>query len=234
MTQKDKNLILSIETSTNICSVCLSLDEDIVAYRENKEKNAHSRMLSIMIENLFKQTKYEIKDLKIVAISKGPGSYTGLRIGVSTAKGIAYGLDIPLISVDTLKILASACREKYSNYAYMPMIDARRMEVYCAIYDKELKEIKKISADIVDENLYDEYIKDNNIIIIGDGAEKCRDVLKNKRFVFDNEISLSASNMPKLVMEKLKNEQYEDVAYFEPYYLKQFIAVKSHVKGLYD
>lgn len=231
--KREKPLILSIETATGICSVCLSFGEDVVAYKESREKNAHSQMLSVLIEQLFQNSEYSIKDLDAVAVSKGPGSYTGLRIGVSSAKGIAYGLDIPLISVETLQILAYSSSLKYGGKYYMPMIDARRMEVYTAIYDSEMKEVKSISADIIEEDLYKDILQGKEIVLSGDGAEKCQKVLNDSRYVYDLETALSAKYMVHFAVEKYNNNQLEDVAYFEPYYLKEFIAQKSHVKGLY-
>lgn len=227
-------LILSIETATNICSVCLSEGNRPLEYRECKESNAHSKKLSLLIDDIFKTYGKNIKsDLDIVAVSKGPGSYTGLRIGVSTAKGLAYGLNIPLIGVDTLSILAKAARDKHKGFAYMPMIDARRMEVYNAIYDENLKIVKPVSADIIEEDLYRHYHGFGSIVLVGDGAAKCREVLKEKVYIYDEEICLSAKDMAELAEKKYEEKAFEDVAYFEPYYLKDFIAKKSTVKGLY-
>lgn len=234
--RKEQPLILSLETSTEICSVCLSLGKEVLAYEQSEEKNAHSKMLSLLIDEIFhKSEDWKMKDLDGIAVSKGPGSYTGLRIGVSSAKGLAYGLDIPLISVDTLLILACHSQKKYPNNLYMPMIDARRMEVYTAIYDNDFKIIKDISADIVEEDLYKGYFKDKkNIIVVGNGAEKCREVLNDKRYVFDNDIKLSAQDMVDFAVDKYNRKEKEDVAYFQPYYLKEFIAAKPHIKGLYE
>lgn len=231
--KEEKPIILSIETAAGNCSVCLSKGEDIVAYKENEEQRQHSQKLSVLIEELFLNTHYTIQSINAVAVSKGPGSYTGLRIGVSSAKGIAYGLDVPLISVETLQILAYGASLKYKDVLYMPMIDARRMEVYTAIYDGEFQTIKPISADIIEEDLYKEYHKDKKIVLLGDGAEKCKTVLNDTNYIYDLDTQLSAKNMVKFALDKYMLKDFEDVAYFEPYYLKEFIAQKSHVKGLY-
>jgi tRNA threonylcarbamoyladenosine biosynthesis protein TsaB len=234
----DTPLILLVETATTICSTALSLGDKIVACEESIEKNAHSKHLSLMIERLFEKSKLNYKDLSAVAVSKGPGSYTGLRIGTSTAKGFSYALNIPLISIETLAILSFAVKFAEGNNSkrtyFLPMIDARRMEVYSAIYDFDFKQIKPISADIVEPNVYDIYLKSaDRVIVCGDGAAKCKSILQGKQYVFADNISLSAKYMSMMAFEKYKASQFEDVAYFEPYYLKNFIAQPSHIKGLY-
>ena len=228
-----KPLILNIDTATSVCSVALTKGCDVLSYFECKEPNAHSRMLAVLLQQLFQTTYYKPEDLHAVAVSKGPGSYTGLRIGVSSAKGLAYGRNIPLISVDTLKILAFTASLKHKNCMYLPMIDARRMEVYSALFDENLNKVKDISADIVQDDIYRDY-KAEKIILVGDGAEKCKTVLTESRYVLDNEIYLQAKHLAALSYEKFVQGDFEDTAYFEPYYLKEFIAVKSKVKGLYN
>lgn len=227
-------LILSIETATEICSVVLSKGNQIICQKTSIESNSHSKLLASFIEEVFTYSGKDLrKDLDAVAVSKGPGSYTGLRIGVSSAKGLAYALDIPLIAVDTLQILALRAKEKYPDCLYLPMIDARRMEVYSAIYDENLNLIKDISADIIDKDLYEDYHKDKKIIVVGNGASKCKEVLCKDIYVYDDSIQLNAKYMSLIAQEKYNNVDFEDVAYFEPYYLKDFIAKKSIVKGLY-
>lgn len=226
-------LILNIETATNVCSVALTKGSSVLSCLESKEKNAHSKMLAILIDKLFQNTYYTIDELDAVAVSKGPGSYTGLRIGVSSAKGIAYAKDIPLIGVDTLQILALSANQRHPNCMYLPMIDARRMEVYTSIYNSEMKCVKNISADIIDGDIYTDYSSEK-IILVGDGAKKSKQVLTNDRYVLDEEIYLRAKDMALLSSEKYNNKEFEDVAYFEPYYLKEFVAIKSKVKGLYS
>lgn len=232
----DQPIILMIETSTSICSVSLFKAKELLAIVEIEETNAHSSKLSLMIEEVMEKASLKYSDLNAISVSKGPGSYTGLRIGVSSAKGLAYSLDIPLISIETLKILHIACMEKYPNNNTIPMIDARRMEVYSIIYDKEGKEIKNLSADIIEKGIYEEYLNDDEkYIIIGDGAEKCKDVFAgDKRMVFDSEIKLSSKYMGEMSLAKYLRGEFEDTAYFEPYYLKNFIAAPSKVKGLYS
>lgn len=228
-------LILSIETATEICSVVLSKGNQIICQKTSIELNSHSKLLASFIEEVFISCGKDLrKELDAVAVSKGPGSYTGLRIGVSSAKGLAYALDVPLIAVDTLQILAFRAKEKYPDCLYLPMIDARRMEVYSAIYDENLNLIKDISADIIDKDLYEDYHnKDKKIIVVGNGASKCKEVLSKDIYVYDDTIQLNAEYMSLIAQEKYNKADFEDVAYFEPYYLKDFIAKKSIVKGLY-
>ena len=227
-------LILLLETATSICSCALALGEQVVAYRQSDIPNAHSKCLSVMIDDLFKQSQYDYSDLSCVAVSKGPGSYTGLRIGVSTAKGVCYALKLPLISIDTLSILAFAAHKRFEHCLALPMIDARRMEVYCAIYDSDFNIIKPVSAEIIEGNIFDQYIKQTDkVVICGDGAAKCKSVLANKNYIFAEEILLSSKDMSAMAYKKFINKDYEDLAYFEPYYLKDFIAAPSHIKGLY-
>lgn len=227
-------LILSIETATEICSVVLSRGNQILCQKTSTETNSHSKLLTSFIEEVFTICGQDLrKELNAVAVSKGPGSYTGLRIGVSSAKGLAYALDIPLIAIDTLQILAFRAKEKYPDCLYLPMIDARRMEVYSAMYDENLNLVKDISADIIDKDLYENYHKDKKIVVVGNGATKCKEVLNNEIYVYDNSIVLNAEYMTLLAQAKYNNGDFEDVAYFEPYYLKDFIAKKSVVKGLY-
>lgn len=234
MTTKDKPLILSLETAAGLCSVALSQGEDLLFSLQSEEKNSHSQMLPLLIEKIFSLYGENIrKDLDAVAVSKGPGSYTGLRIGVSSAKGLAYALNIPLISVETLKILAFRAMTLYPDMLYLPMIDARRMEVYSALYDSDFNCLKEISADIIESDIYKEYQKDKKIAVIGDGAQKCKSVLNNGFYIYDDNVSLHAEYMCGIALSKYKNGDFEDKAYFEPYYLKDFIAKKSSVKGLY-
>ncbi|MDR1724800.1 MAG: tRNA (adenosine(37)-N6)-threonylcarbamoyltransferase complex dimerization subunit type 1 TsaB [Bacteroidales bacterium] len=230
----NKPLFLLIETATNICSCALAEGENIVAYNESNIPNAHSRLLSVFIDNLFHKLSYNYNNLSAVAVSKGPGSYTGLRIGVSTAKGICYALNIPLISIETLQILVErVLTEKNHPNTILPMIDARRMEVYSAIYNSDMQIIKQVSADIITPNIYNDYLKNaENILVCGDGAAKCRNILTDKKYIFDETILLSAKYMIKPVIKKYMNNEFEDIAYFEPYYLKDFIAAPSQVKGL--
>ena len=227
-------LILHIETATEVCSVAVANNRELLSIKETTGGNSHSANLTIFIEEVMKQSGKTLKELDAVAVSKGPGSYTGLRIGVSTSKGLCFGLDIPLIAIDTLKAMAyGASNGKIADFIYCPMIDARRMEVYAAIYDKNNNTLRDVSADIVDELIYKEYLDNNIIMFFGNGANKCREVLSshpNAKFL-DNNLA-SAGKMISLAADKYEQKQFEDVAYFEPFYLKDFIAAKPVVKGL--
>ena len=217
--------ILSIETSTNICSVAVSVDGTNIFTREESEGPSHATLLGAFVKDAMDYIRNEKIKADAVAVSSGPGSYTGLRIGVSEAKGLCYGLDIPLISLNTPLIMAAKVAQSVEkNTLLCPMIDARRMEVYAAIYDSELNIKRSICADIVDESTYSEYLKDNKIVFFGNGAGKCRDVLSHPNASFLDEIYPLAANMTPLAIEALKNQQFENVAYFEPFYLKEFVA----------
>ena len=228
--------ILLLETATSVCSVALAKDGQIVAQRESGEPNAHSSRMAVFVEVVMKEAGMEMKSLTAVAVSSGPGSYTGLRIGVSGAKGICYGLEIPLVAVPTLASMAAGCYARHKDYEGLvaPMIDARRMECYNAIYDKNISKIKDITADIIEEHIYDQYLDRGEVVFIGDGAAKTREVLgvhPNARF--DENYRISAADMLPLAIQKLQDGETEDVAYFEPYYLKDFVAKKSVVRGLH-
>jgi tRNA threonylcarbamoyladenosine biosynthesis protein TsaB len=167
-------------------------------------------------------------DLDAISISKGPGSYTGLRIGVSTAKGLSYSLNRPLISVSTLRSMAFYMSQKQSNYdLYCPMIDARRMEVFSSFYDKDNNQLRAVMADIIDENSYNKELK-NKVLFFGDGSNKCKDVLTSGNAYFTDNFSPSATYMGILSLEKYNNKDFEDVAYFEPFYLKDFVIGKKN------
>lgn len=227
--------LLGIESATNICSVALSKEGKTLFLKESDEHNAHSRLLAGFIRDLLAEAEITVAHLGAVVVSKGPGSYTGLRIGVSTAKGLCYGQDLPLIAVPTLQSMALGAREKQPEAGlYCPMIDARRMEVYSAIYDASLETIMETQALIVDEKSYLTYLQDNNILFFGNGASKCREVITHPRARFDDELQPSATYLSELGWGKYQRKEFEDVAYFEPYYLKDFIAGKPKVKGLFD
>lgn len=232
-------LILNIETSTTVCSVALAENGKIIALKKTRDENSHSRILTVFIEDIFKETNIDIKKLDAVAVSKGPGSYTGLRIGVSAAKGIAYGLNIPLISVNTLQIMALQLKSKYNefekdeNIILSPMIDARRMEVYTALFDKNLNMKTEISADIIDENSYETELINHKIFFFGNGADKLNKIIKHKNAVFIEDIHPSADYMIEFSEKKFESKTFEDTAYFEPFYLKNFVAVMptKHIYG---
>lgn len=228
-----ETLILLIETATERCSCALANEQGIVSYAESNEPNSHSAKLSLLIDGLFTQTQYSYSDLSAIAVSIGPGSYTGLRIGVSTAKGLAYALDIPVIALKTCEIFAAPVFEKNHNACCVAMIDARRMEVYASIFHNK-KEIKPCSADILEEGIYEEYLSDKeNVIFVGNCLEKAKKVFELKNYFFDLSVELSAKNMQSLAFEKYNKKEFVDVAYFEPFYLKNFEAAPSKVKGLH-
>ncbi|MEE1118999.1 MAG: tRNA (adenosine(37)-N6)-threonylcarbamoyltransferase complex dimerization subunit type 1 TsaB [Bacteroidales bacterium] len=228
-----ETLILLIETATERCSCALANEQGIVSYAESNEPNSHSAKLSLLIDGLFTQTQYSYSDLSAIAVSIGPGSYTGLRIGVSTAKGLAYALDIPVIALKTCEIFAAPMFEKNHNACCVAMIDARRMEVYASIFHNK-KEIKPCSADILEEGIYEEYLSDKeNVIFVGNCLEKAKKVFELKNYFFDLSVELSAKNMQGLAFEKYNKKEFVDVAYFEPFYLKNFEAAPSKVKGLH-
>jgi tRNA threonylcarbamoyladenosine biosynthesis protein TsaB len=217
------SLILNIETATKNCSVALSKDGKTLAIREIAEQNfSHAEKLHVFIEELLLETNVALKEVKAIAVSQGPGSYTGLRIGVSAAKGLCYALSIPLIAVDTLEILAR--KIQISSGIILPMIDARRLEVYCAFFDSNYAKIRETKAEIIDENSFQE--ETEIIHLIGDGAIKFKEILTDKKFKYYPEIQFpSAAEMSLISFQKFKNNQFEDVAYFEPFYLKDFVLI---------
>lgn len=225
-------LILNLETATTVCSVSLGKDGQLLAFKELNGDYSHSENLTLFIEEVLQQAHVKLADIDAVAVSKGPGSYTGLRIGVSTAKGLCYSLNKPLIATPTLQCLAFGVqRSKFkvqSSNLLCPMIDARRMEVYCAIYNADNKEIKATAAEIIDENSFSDLLKENTIYFFGDGAEKCKSILSHSQnAIFIDNIFPSAKNMISLSEQAFVSGQFEDVAYFEPFYLKDFIAGKK-------
>lgn len=216
--------ILNIETATKNCSVTLAKDGQTILCKEIAEQGySHAERLHVFIEEILKETKVKIQEIHAVAVSKGPGSYTGLRIGVSTAKGLCYALGIPLIALDTLQVLAH--QVSVDNGIIVPMIDARRMEVYSAIFDKNHQKIAAVQAEILTEDSYSEFTE--ILYFIGDCQEKCQTVLTQPNFKFLPEILFpSASQMSQLSFKKFNQNDFEDVAYFEPFYLKDFLLVK--------
>ena len=223
-------MIICLETATNLCSVALCDSDGVISLRESNESKSHASVLTVFIEEILKEKGIRARDLKAVAVSKGPGSYTGLRIGVSVAKGIAYGASIPLIGVETTLSMfwgisgsqsSGAVEDK--NVLFCPMLDARRMEVYYAIYNCYGIKIKDISAEIINENSFINIPESNKIIFFGDGAQKCKEVINRKNAFFADEYRISASSMFKPVIQAFNNHIFEDIAYFEPLYLKDFI-----------
>ena len=227
--------ILLIETATQICSVVLASEGKVVAHRESDTPNAHSTCLSVFIDEVLKESHLTPRELGAVCVSAGPGSYTGLRIGVSTAKGFCYALGIPLLSVPTLLSMAALYYRQHPDYRGLvcPMIDARRMECYTMIVNGEMEILRDTSADVVEAGCFDEWLDRGEVVFVGDGAEKTKDILGvhcNARY--DNNFCLSAEGMLELTETRLREGKMEDVAYFEPFYLKDFVAKKSVVHGL--
>ena len=216
--------ILNIETATKNCSVSLAKNgRTILCIEAAEQAYSHAEKLHVFIDEILKETGITFKDLNAIAVSKGPGSYTGLRIGISTAKGLCYALEIPLISVDTLQVLAK--KISIENGLIVPMIDARRMEVYSAVFDANHNKIMEVQAEILTENSYAEITE--TIYFVGDCQEKCKTVLVKDNFHFLPEIVFpSANEMSILSYEKFIKNDFENVAYFEPFYLKDFLIVK--------
>jgi tRNA threonylcarbamoyladenosine biosynthesis protein TsaB len=231
-------LILSIETATAVCSICLSDGDTILGVKETSEYNSHSKVVAVFIEELLRETGTDKHSLNAVAVSKGPGSYTGLRIGVSTAKGLCYALDKPLISIGTPESMAYGMKaEPLSEkpdlpVIFVPMIDARRMEVYTAMFDQNLKILKETTADIIDAGSFRDFLPGHHLVIAGDGADKCRNLLSHPNITFLENFAVSARYMASPVSKLFEAGKFEDTAYFEPFYLKDFIAGKPRVKGL--
>ncbi len=214
--------ILNIETATKNCSVSLGKDEriiDVVEYAG--ESYSHAEKLHVFIERILSQNSLRPADLKAVAVSMGPGSYTGLRIGVSAAKGLAYSLDIPLIAVSTLETLARKVNN--ANGYIIPVIDARRMEVYSAVFDSQYRLLRDVQADLLENNPFEKYLNENPVIFAGDAVPKMKNVLKHKNAIFSNIKYPSAKQMHNIAYQKFTKKDFENTAYFEPFYLKDFI-----------
>ncbi len=230
-------LILNIETATSVCSVAISKNGEVIAFEESHESNVHAERLLSFIQNTVKKANLTLKDMDAIAIGSGPGSYTGLRIGTSTAKGLCYALDKPLIAISTLKAMADSARTKsipnsqFSIQLFCPMIDARRLEVYTALFDTEGKEALPVNAKILDETSFSEYLKDHVIAFFGDGMPKMKTIFPapNPNMIFLDDIIASANNIASLAEEAFNKKDFADLAYYEPFYLKDFVAKKKAV-----
>lgn len=222
-------IILNIETSTKNCSVSIAQNGELLGLTELTDMQySHAEKLHPFILETISKAGIEMKDIDAIAVSKGPGSYTGLRIGVSAAKGLAFSFDIPLISVDTLTSLASSIEVKEG--VIIPMLDARRMEVYAAVFNNTFKPVREIKAEIIDETSFLEYLKQGTVHFLGDGALKCKEVITHSNAVFIEDKYPSAKEMATLSNAKYLQGDFEDVAYFEPFYLKDFVATKQKSK----
>jgi len=217
-------LILSLETATTNCSVALASDGKVVASRSINSGYSHAEKINVFIQEVIAQAGVTLKDLQAVAVSSGPGSYTGLRIGISTAKGLCYALDIPLISVNTLDAMAQGITAG-KDELIVPMIDARRMEVYSAVYDSEKKRVSEIEAIVVDNHYYSNFRSEKKLVLAGDGADKCQTLFQNESsIIIQTSFVPQAEFMAELAEQKFLNSDFENVALFEPFYLKEFVA----------
>jgi tRNA threonylcarbamoyladenosine biosynthesis protein TsaB len=228
--------ILQIETATAICSVALSINGETVSFKEEKGQNLHAANLTLFIDEVLKAAGVSYQELDAVAVSKGPGSYTGLRIGVSTAKGLCYALDKPLIAIETLEMMAAGFLTENPGYSGLicPMIDARRMEVYTSIFDPSLNILAPTEAKIIDETSFADFLLQQQITFLGDGAAKCAAVLTHQNAKFDEANFNSATYMSKLASEAFDKNKFEDVAYFEPFYLKDFVVTQPKKQQVQD
>ncbi|WP_053978139.1 tRNA (adenosine(37)-N6)-threonylcarbamoyltransferase complex dimerization subunit type 1 TsaB [Mangrovimonas xylaniphaga] len=218
-------LILSIETTTTNCSVAISKNgETLVLKEDNGEGYSHAESLHVFIDEVVKSANIKPAELDAIAISKGPGSYTGLRIGVSAAKGLCFSLDKPLISVSTLEALARQVNA--DEGIIIPMLDARRLEVYSAILDKDYQVIREVQAEILNADSYAQYLEQGPVYFVGNGVAKTKELIAHPNAFFAEGKLPSAKEMGALAYDKLKKNDIEDVAYFEPFYLKDFIALK--------
>lgn len=221
-------LILSIETATTVCSVAIAHDGKLLALQEINAGFSHSENLTVFIQKASEEAGIKLNEIDAIAVSKGPGSYTGLRIGVSTAKGLCYAMKKPLIAIPTLQSLAGCYLISHDSILatiLLPMLDARRMEVYCSLFDSSLNEISPAEALIVDENSFAEILKTNQVVFVGDGAAKCKPLFENNPNAIFSNVTLSATGMVDIAEEKFSRKEFEDVSLFEPFYLKEaFIA----------
>jgi len=229
--------IILIETSTSLCSTALAENGKIVSYKESSAPKAHASLTAVFIQEMLSERGITLADCDAICISKGPGSYTGLRVGVSTAKGLCFGSGKPLLAVGTLDTLVAQAFSdvipgeiKESPYRFIvPMIDARRMEVYSAVFTADGTQVTETSPVIIDENSFSEYLEQGNVLFIGDGAGKCADVIRHPYAHF-HQCHPNASSMLVPAMNAYKEKRFEDVAYFEPFYLKEFVATVSKKK----
>lgn len=234
-------LILSIETGTDICSVALANDGELMALRESDEGRDHAKKVALFVDELLRETGVQPSDIDAIAVGKGPGSYTGLRIGVSFAKGMCYALDIPLIAIGSLDALAEVAREDFdagildieeedwAQAKLCPMVDARRMEVYAQVFNVEGEAQSDVVAEVVTEESFNEWRSKGKFVIFGNGAKKCAEVLPD---AIIEDVVPSARGIVRLAEEAFNAGKFEDLAYFEPFYLKDFIVIPSKKKLL--
>jgi tRNA threonylcarbamoyladenosine biosynthesis protein TsaB len=222
--------ILCIDTATDICTVSVFENKKCIAIRNSTEDRSHAVQLAVYIESILKETNMQVCNLDAVAISMGPGSYTGLRIGVSMAKGLCYGASIPLIAVSTLQAMCygitNSFKEQHglSNFYLCPMLDARRMEVYTSVFNPDYSEVNPVSAEIIDNSSFLDLLEKKPVLFFGNGAEKTKEHIQHKNAIFYGAFVHSSEYMAEIAYNKFRNKQFEDVAYFEPFYLKDFVA----------
>lgn len=233
-------MILCLETATNLCSVALCNNAGVVSIRESNDSKSHASMLTVFISEVLKEAGIKPFELEAISVSKGPGSYTGLRIGVSAAKGIAYAASVPLIGIETTLAMfhglaekKAGCWEEDCKTLYCPMLDARRMEVYYAVYDCMGKTIKSISARVIDANSFSDIPLPQEIVFFGEGTGKLRDIIERPNIRFELDFKMSASHLRIPSLRALRDGKLENVAYFEPLYLKDFITTtqKKNILG---
>lgn len=233
-------MILCIETSTAVCSVALVDKSNVIALRESLDGQNHAEKITVFIDEMMKEANISYNDLDAVAVSMGPGSYTGLRIGVSTAKGFCYAIEKPLIAIDTLAAMAEGFKVNESmsqrvngSVVFCPMIDARRMEVYSAFFNDKLERLSETKAIIIDENSFSDLKQNNHLYLFGDGADKLASLFENEdNITVIEKFHCSAAYMAKLADDAFNNNDFVDTAYFEPFYLKDFVPGMPKVKGL--
>jgi tRNA threonylcarbamoyladenosine biosynthesis protein TsaB len=224
--------ILLLDTATEVCSAALSENGEILSFREKSDGFRHSELLTIFIGELLHEAGWSVSELDSVCVSRGPGSYTGLRIGVSVAKGMCYGLNIPLIAVSSLHSMADHVAQNIHSWHgsdnegdfLCPMLDARRMEIYTALFDISGKQVTGIKAEIIHENSFSEELDSGKIFFFGNGALKCKSIIRHPEAFFIDDIHASARFMSRIACDRFKNKKFENVAYFEPFYLKDFVA----------
>ncbi|WP_339662016.1 tRNA (adenosine(37)-N6)-threonylcarbamoyltransferase complex dimerization subunit type 1 TsaB [uncultured Polaribacter sp.] len=223
------SIILNIETATKNCSVSIATNGDILAIKElNNGNYSHAEVLHPFIVDVLKEANISTDKIDAVAVSKGPGSYTGLRIGVSAAKGLCFAFDKPLISIDTLTSLSHSIT--IDEGFIIPMLDARRMEVYAAVFNNNHQKIREIKAEIINENSFSEYLKSNKVYFLGDGSQKCKEIITHQNAIFVDAKFPSAKEMAQLSYVKYQKSDIENVAYFEPFYLKDFVVIPEKKK----
>lgn len=222
-------LILNIDTATEVGSVCLSSDNEILGYIENNNQKEHASFIHIAVNQLLALSRKRLEDLDAVAVTGGPGSYTGLRVAMSAAKGFCYALSIPLIAVNTLKVMAMVAQQQYPDCFICPMIDARRMEVFTALYNSNLSEIVKTGPAIIDEDFLKEYICEKRIVFIGNGMNKFKIIQSNKNCIFCDSTA-NATHLALASVEAYRQKLFADVTYAQPLYTKEFfqnIAIRT-------